>query len=125
MRWACVQPLMSALSGPPGVMAAFGLGHGQGGEIGSAGHPVRQIATGAADDIDAAPTIKEQRSAREMREDGEIEIALEIGARHEPPEQARRAATFTSRACPRGSLKMKGVPGPVAASRASRMDHAP
>jgi hypothetical protein len=41
-------------------MAAFGLCHGQGGEIGSAGHPVRQIAAGTAYDIDAAPTIKEQ-----------------------------------------------------------------
>lgn len=59
-------------------MAAFGLGHRQGSEIGGAGHPIRQIAAGAADDVDAAPTIKEQRSAREMREDGKIEIALEI-----------------------------------------------
>ena len=105
-------------------MAAFGLGHGQGGEIGSAGHPVRQIATGAADNIDAAPTIKEQRSAREMREDGEIEIPLKITRATNRPNRPR-SATFTSRACPRGSLKMKGVPGPVAASRASRMDHAP
>ena len=72
------------------VMAAFGLRQIQGSEIGGAGHPVRQIAAGAADDVDAAPTIKEQRSACEVREDGKIEIALEVGARHEASEQARQ-----------------------------------
>src|SRR3546814_2485190 len=60
-------------------------------------HPVRQIAMGAADDVDAAPTIKEQRSAREVREDGKIEIPLEISAGDEAPEQTGKCDLHLAR----------------------------
>lgn len=69
MRWACAHPLVSGFVGTTGVLAAFGLGHRQESEIGGAGHPVRLIAAGAADDVDAVPTIKEPRSAHKVRED--------------------------------------------------------
>ncbi len=42
----------------PGT-TAFGLGHSQGGEAGGAGYQSGRSPRGAADDIDAAPTIKE------------------------------------------------------------------
>lgn len=53
-----------------------------------------------------------------------IEIALQIRARHEAPEQACQRDLHLAGLF-QGLLKMKGVLGPVAASKASRMDHAP
>lgn len=59
-----------------------------------------------------------------MCNDRKIEVLFDIGAGDEASKQTRERDLDFARLS-KGSLKTKGVPAPVGASSALKMDHAP
>ena len=85
----CLRPgSVQRLGGATDIVATLGFGDSQRRQVGCAGDPVRQVATGEASDLDLKSAIEVDCTAAEMGENREVEIALEVGTRDEPSEQA-------------------------------------